>query len=88
MRLVATRLFDMSKMHPQQDSSRVCALCSAPVGIYPSGQAALHANPTMEIVCSVCATKNFNFKLDHAIPAAAPEVIVQEVKDSYAVKKA
>lgn len=53
-RLVVMRLADMQRVHPQQDDSKVCAVCGQQVGIYPSGQEALKHDPTMEIVCSVC----------------------------------
>ena len=87
-RLVAMRLIDMHKMHPQQDNSRMCALCSQPVGVYPSGQSALRADPTIEIVCWVCAKREFNSVEDRAEPVAALDVILQEIRDSFGVKKA
>jgi hypothetical protein len=87
MRLVVMRLIDMHKMHPSQDNSKVCALCGQPVGVYPSGQLALKANPTAEIVCSVCAAKEYDYKVDTATPAADPKTILQEVRDSFSVKK-
>ena len=86
-RLVVMRLIDMHKMHPQQDSSKVCALCGERVGIYPSGQTALRADPTIEIACSVCAKKDFDRFEDIAIPAADSTTILQEVRDSVGVKK-
>jgi hypothetical protein len=86
-RLVVMRLIDMHKMHPSQDNSKVCALCGKPVGIYPSGQLALKANPRMEIACSVCAAKEYDRFEDTAIPASDPETILQEVRDSFSVKK-
>lgn len=88
VRLVVMRLIDMHKMHPQQDNSKVCALCGQPVGIYPSGQAAIRTEPTIEIVCSVCAAREHNRFEDTAIPASDPATIAQEVRDSYRVKKA
>jgi hypothetical protein len=87
VRLVVMRLIDMHKMHPQQDNSKVCALCGKPVGIYPSGQAQLRADPTTEIACSVCARKEFKRFEDTAIPVATRETILQEVQDSFSVKK-
>lgn len=85
-RLVVMRLVDMHKMHPLQDSSKLCDLCGAPVGIYPSGQAAIRADPTIEIVCSVCALKAFERFEDTAIPAGDPGTIAQEIRDSFDVK--
>jgi hypothetical protein len=87
VRLVVMRLIDMHKMHPSQDNSKVCALCGQRVGIYPSGQAQLRADPTTEIACSVCARNEFDRFEDKAIPASDPETILQEVRDSFAVKK-
>jgi hypothetical protein len=81
------RLIDMHKMHPQQDNSKVCALCGQRVGVYPSGQLALKANPKAEIACSVCAGKEYDRFEDTVTPAAAPETILQEVRDSFSVKK-
>jgi hypothetical protein len=86
-RLVVMRLIDMHKMHPQQDNSKVCALCGEPVGVYPSGQAAIRTEPTMEIVCSICAKKEFGSFDDVAIPASDPATIAQEIRDSFTVKK-
>jgi hypothetical protein len=88
VRLVVMRLADMHRMHPQQDNSRTCDLCDAPVGIYPSGQAQLEADPTTEIACSVCAKKEFKRFEDTAIPVADPKTILQESRDSFSVKKA
>jgi hypothetical protein len=87
IRLVTMRLIDMHKMHPQQDNSKVCALCGQPVGIYPSGQAAIKAEPTIEIVCSICAAKDYDPVEDTDMPVADIETIVQEVRDSFSVKK-
>jgi hypothetical protein len=87
-RLVVMRLIDMQKMHPQQDSSKVCALCGQPVGIYPSGQAAIKTEPTIEIVCSVCAKRDYDRFEDTAIPASDLKTIAQEIRDSFTVKKA
>jgi hypothetical protein len=88
VRLVVMRLADMHRMHPKQDNSRTCDLCDAPVGVYPSGQAQLRADPTTEIVCSVCARKEFDRFEDTAIPVADPETILKESRDSFSVKKA
>lgn len=57
MKLLVMRLADMHRVHPQQDDSRVCSQCQHPVGIYPSGQAALKRDPELLIVCSVCSEK-------------------------------
>jgi hypothetical protein len=88
VRLVVMRLIDMTRMHPSQDNSKVCALCGERVGIYPSGQLALKANPTIEIACSVCSAKDYDPVEDKTALAAPVETIVQESRDSYAVKKA
>jgi hypothetical protein len=88
VRLVVMRLIDMHKMHPEQDNSKVCALCGEPVGIYPSGQAAIKTDPTMEIVCAICAAREHNRFEDTAIPASDPATIAQEVRESFTVKKA
>jgi hypothetical protein len=52
--LIVMRLADMHRVHPQQDNSRVCLKCGERVGIYPSGQAALRHNPSLDIICSHC----------------------------------
>jgi hypothetical protein len=52
--LIVMRHADMIRVHPMQDNSRFCSRCDARVGIYPSGQAALKRDPTLQIVCSVC----------------------------------
>ena len=83
--LVCMRLADMFNMHPEQDSSRVCALCKKPVGIYPSSQAQLRRDPSIEIVCSRCALKNIQ-PGDEARPAGDLDAIIQEMRDSYRVK--
>ena len=87
MKLVCMRLTDMVKMHPEQDSSRVCAVCGQPVGIYPSGQAALKRCPDAEIECSVCAIQAYDTTSDWSIPAAPLDDIRQEMRDSYPVRK-
>ena len=53
--LVAMRLKDMFSVHPRQDNSRFCSKCGERVGLYPSGQNALRNNPSMPIICAVCA---------------------------------
>jgi|HubBroStandDraft_1064217.scaffolds.fasta_scaffold189249_3 hypothetical protein len=52
--VVCMRLAEMKKTRRDQDNSRVCSVCFTPVGIYPSGQAALEHDPTMAIVCNFC----------------------------------
>jgi hypothetical protein len=52
--LIVMRLVEMHRVHPKQDSSRVCATCGERVGIYPSGQDVLRRFPTARIICSHC----------------------------------
>ncbi len=52
--LIAMRLADMVFRHPEQDNSRVCSGCGQVVGIFPSGQRVLAANPAAKVVCQVC----------------------------------
>jgi hypothetical protein len=54
--LICMRHKDMQRIHPLQDNTRFCSVCERRVGIYPSGQAALKRDPTLQIVCSVCDT--------------------------------
>jgi hypothetical protein len=54
MALIVVRLAEMHRVHPQQDNSRVCAECGKQVGIYPSGQAMLKADPSLLVICSHC----------------------------------
>ena len=84
-RLVCMRLADMFKMHPEQDNSRVCALCDKPVGIYPTGQARLRRDPSIEIVCSRCALNEIEPDVEMR-PAGDLDVILQEMRDSDRVK--
>jgi hypothetical protein len=53
--LICMRHADMMRVHPGQDNTRFCSKCGARVGIYPSGQRALVRDPTLSIVCHVCA---------------------------------
>jgi hypothetical protein len=53
-RIVVMQLAEMHRVHPQQDNSRVCAECGRQVGIYPSGQAMLKADPSLLVICSRC----------------------------------
>jgi hypothetical protein len=54
--LIVMRLANMHRVHPRQDNSRVCAACGEQVGIYPSGQAMLAADPSIRLICDVCRT--------------------------------
>lgn len=51
--LIAMRLADMRRVHPEQVVGR-CADCGHEVGIYPSGQNALKTYPGMRVVCQIC----------------------------------
>ena len=77
--LVTMRLEDMARVHPAQDDSRVCSTCGHQVGIYPSGQRALAANPGIALICQVCANPQPG---DEAQPAGPWPEIVQEMRDS------
>jgi hypothetical protein len=85
--LIVMRLTNMYKVHPRQDESKVCSKCDERVGIYPSGQAALKANPDIKIVCINCA--NIIIEKDNIPimwqPAASVQDLSQEIKES--VKK-
>lgn len=85
MDLVCMRLVDMGRVHPGQDNSRVCAGCGFQVGIYPSGQGALKANPGLRIICHKCAEAERDEAI--GIPAAPWSEIRQESRDSVDVKK-
>jgi hypothetical protein len=87
VRLVAMRLVDMHKIHPEQDNTRACAFCGQPVGIYPSGQKALRAHPEAEIMCQVCAVKSVDLMRDTNAVAAPVAEIAQEMRDSRPVVK-
>lgn len=52
--LVCMRLADMQRVHPKQDESRVCSVCGSQVGIYPSGQRIIKAEPWTVILCNHC----------------------------------
>lgn len=58
VRLLAMRIADMYMVHPKMDRSHVCSHCSAPVGLYPSGQTVLKRYQNVEIVCQVCQSWN------------------------------
>jgi hypothetical protein len=79
--LVCNRLTDMTKMHPQQDDTHKCSKCGYPVGIYPSGQKALKKWPKIKIMCMPCAMIDMQ-STDINLPAASPEEILQEIRDS------
>jgi hypothetical protein len=61
VRLLAMRLADMYKVHPNMDRSHVCSICAEPVGLYPSGQSVLKRYKNVIIVCHVCQTWNADF---------------------------
>jgi hypothetical protein len=63
--LAVMRLADMTRVHPRQDNSRVCAKCGEQVGIYPSGQDVLRHCRDVRIVCVQC--------LGHAFPTPGAE---------------
>lgn len=52
--LIVMRLADMTRVHPRQDNTRVCDQCGHMVGIYPSGQHILRADPTIPVICNRC----------------------------------
>jgi len=80
--LVTMRIADMTRMHPRQDDSHVCAECAFPVGIYPSGQEALRKHPTMRVICSHCVERLGDFD---NVSTGDFETIMQEGRDSYDV---
>ena len=88
IRLVVMRLIDMHKVHPEQVTMD-CALCGEKVGVYPSGQKMLRLAPgPVEIVCAVCAAKEYDPEHDTDQPVGSIDEIVQEVLDSREVGKA
>lgn len=82
--LVTMRIADMTRMHPAQDDSHVCGECGHPVGLYPSGQAALRKWPTMKVICAVCAVKRPPSEIEN-VAAADFDTIMQEGRDSFDV---
>lgn len=52
--LIAMRLADMVRVHPQMSREHVCSTCGERVGIYPSGQGVLWRYPEIKIVCHEC----------------------------------
>ena len=88
IRLIAMRLIDMHKTHPQQVTMD-CAVCGEKVGVYPTGQKMLRLTPgPVEVVCHVCAAKEYDPGLDEDMAAGSVDEIVQEVLDSRDVGKA
>jgi hypothetical protein len=79
--LVTMRIADMSRMHPAQDDSHVCAECGHGVGVYPSGQAALRKWPRMKVICSICAFNRPGHEIEN-MAAADFDTIMQESRDS------
>jgi len=84
--LVVMRLADMTKVHPKQDSTRICDACSTPVGIYPTGLAALAANPTLAIRCQVCAFRERK-PGDFDEAAGSIDEILREMRESIPLPK-
>jgi hypothetical protein len=83
--LVAMRLADMTRHHPGQDDSRVCATCGHVVGIYPSGQWVLRKWPGIRVICSVCALAR---PAEENYAAADFDTILAEGRESFDVGKA
>ena len=82
--LVTMRIADMTRMHPAQDDTHVCAECGAPVGIYPSGLRALRKWPRMKVICVHCAMER-PAELIENMAAADFETLMQERADSIKV---
>jgi len=51
--LVVMRLAEMRRVHPDMITS-LCDGCGHKVGIYPSGQRVIAAQPRTEVRCSYC----------------------------------
>ena len=51
--LVVMRLAEMRRIHPAQIES-VCDGCGQKVGIYPSGQNIIAADPRTRVLCNHC----------------------------------
>jgi hypothetical protein len=77
--LVVMRLKDMWKMHPDQVEA-TCSKCDAGVGVYPSGQRVLQANPQAKIICAPCAKPKTG---DERRPAGSWDEIKREIAESY-----
>jgi hypothetical protein len=82
--LVTMRIADMTRMHPAQDDTHVCAECGHAVGLYPSGQAALRRWPRMKIICAPCACKRDPGEIEN-VAAADFDTIMAESRDSLKV---
>jgi hypothetical protein len=82
--LVTMRIADMTKMHPAQDDTHTCAECGHPVGIYPSGMAALRKWPKMQVLCVHCAVRRPEQIIEN-MAAADFETLMAERRDSYDV---
>lgn len=79
--LICMRLAQMVRRHPAQDNSKRCSRCRQRVGIYPSGCAALKADPTIAILCNICFE---NETFDVFVPAAETrEDHEREMSESY-----
>lgn len=85
--MVTMRIADMTRMHPAQDESHVCASCGHAVAIYPSGQGALRKWPEMKVICSVCACKRPPGEIEN-MPAADFDTLMAEHRDSVDVGRA
>ena len=86
--LIVMRLADAHKYHPNQIIRKCQGGCNEPVIIYPSGQVAMKKFPNMKIICTHCT--DWGKALDQSntmIPAGSIDVIEQEKKDSFNVKK-
>jgi hypothetical protein len=79
--LVAMRLKDMHKVHPDQDNSHICLKCGETVGLYPSGQMALKANPGTGIMCVACAALQIDDE-DEMRPAGTWADVAREIDES------
>jgi hypothetical protein len=84
--LVAVRLADQAKFHPDQDESHACSKCGATIVLYPSSRAALKANPDAVIICAVCIVNELKDDDTHEL-AAPIAVIAQEILDSRPVAR-
>ena len=71
--LIVMRCADMHRVHPNQDNTHVCPRCGEQVGIYPSGQAILANDPSIEIVCNVCHEAEPSPNLSILAPGAEHE---------------
>lgn len=85
--LVAMRLIDMRRVHPQQDNSHSCVRCGQRVGLYPSGQAVLRQHPAMDVYCWPCAQKDRRPDDDNW-PAGTLDEIAREIASSVPAGKA